>query len=231
MSIPSKPARDALQRRLGYQFSDPSLLERALTHRSAHQQHNERLEFLGDALIGMAVAASFYHRFPDADEGVLSRLRASVVSGPALAGLARDFDISGCLILGESERKSGGRNRDSILADVLEALAGAVMLDSNLQEATRVVSDWFASAVESASPDNLVDAKTRLQEWCQARGEALPHYRVLEVTGSDHAQIFRVSCQLSGSRGVTEAAGSSRRRAEQSAAAAMLVKLLGDRHE
>ena len=127
MSIPSKPALDALQRKLGYQFSNPGLLERALTHRSAHQAHNERLEFLGDALVGMVVAAAFYDRFPDVDEGVLSRLRASVVSGRALADLARDFDLSSCLILGESERKSGGRNRDSILADTLEALAGAVM--------------------------------------------------------------------------------------------------------
>lgn len=228
MSIPSKPALDALQRKLGYQFSNPGLLERALTHRSAHPQHNERLEFLGDALVGMVVAAAFYNRFPGADEGVLSRLRASVVSGHALAGLARDFDLSSCLILGESERKSGGRNRDSILADTLEALAGAVMLDASLHEATRVVNAWFAAAVERASPDNLVDAKTRLQEWCQARGEALPHYKVLEVTGSDHAQNFHVSCQLSGSRAVTEAAGSSRRRAEQSAATAMLIKLLGD---
>ena len=228
MSTPSKPALEALQKRLGYQFSDPALLERALTHRSAHQQHNERLEFLGDALIGVAVAAAFYDRFPDADEGVLSRLRASVVSGQALASLARGFDLSACLILGESERKSGGRNRDSILADTLEALAGAVMLDATLHEASRVVGTWFAPAVESASPDNLIDAKTRLQEWCQARGKVLPQYNVLEVTGSDHAQHFRVSCQLSGSQVVTEAAGSSRRRAEQLAAAAMLTELLGD---
>ena len=228
MSIPSKPALDALQRKLGYQFSDPGLLERALTHRSAHPRHNERLEFLGDALVGMVVAAAFYNRFPGADEGVLSRLRASVVSGHALAGLARDFDLSSCLILGESERKIGGRNRDSILADTLEALAGAVMLDATLPVASRVVGAWFAPAIECASPDNLVDAKTRLQEWCQARGKALPQYTVLEVTGSDHAQHFRVSCQLSGPRAVTEAAGSSRRRAEQLAAAAMLTELLGD---
>ena len=228
MSIPSKPALEALQKRLGYQFSDPALLQRALTHRSAHQQHNERLEFLGDALIGVAVAAAFYDRFPDADEGVLSRLRASVVSGQALASLARAFDLSACLILGESERKSGGRNRDSILADTLEALAGAVMLDATLPEASRVVGVWFAPAVEYACPDNLIDAKTRLQEWCQARGKALPQYSILEVTGSDHAQHFRVSCQLSGSEAVTEAAGSSRRRAEQLAAAAMLTELLGD---
>ena len=136
--------------------------------------------------------------------------------------------MSACLILGESERKSGGRNRDPILADTLEALAGAVMLDATLPEASRVVGVWFAPAVESACPDNLIDAKTRLQEWCQARGKALPQYSVLEVTGSDHAQHFRVSCQLSGSQAVTEAAGSSRRRAEQLAAAAMLAELLGD---
>ena len=130
MSEPGKPQLDALQSRLCYQFSDLTLLKRALTHRSAGKHHNERLEFLGDAVIGLAAATAFYDLFPDADEGVLSRLRALVVSGQSLAAIAKDMDLSSCLILGESERKSGGRHRDSILADTLEALVGAVALDA-----------------------------------------------------------------------------------------------------
>ena len=138
MSEPSKAQLESLQGRLCYQFSDLALLKRALTHRSAGKHHNERLEFLGDAVIGLAAAAAFYDLFPDADEGVLSRLRALVVSGHSLAVIAKDMDLSSCLILGESERKSGGRHRDSILADTLEALVGAVALDANPEKALEV---------------------------------------------------------------------------------------------
>ena len=219
MSEPGKPQLDALQGRLCYQFSDLALLKRALTHRSAGKHHNERLEFLGDAVIGLAAAAAFYDLFPDADEGVLSRLRALVVSGHSLAAIAKELDLSSCLILGESERKSGGRHRDSILADTLEALVGAVALDSSPEKALQVASGWLRSAVESASPTDTIDAKTQLQEWCQARGEALPKYTVVEVSGSDHQQSFRVSCRLPSRQCETEASGTSRRRAEKSAAA------------
>ena len=227
MSIPNPVRLAALQQRLGHQFSDLSLLHRALTHRSAQKDHNERLEFLGDALIGMIAAATFYERYPDASEGVLSRLRASVVSGKSLAALARHLDLSDCLILGDSERKSGGRHRDSILADVLEALAGAVMLDTSLDVAQRVVSGWLAEAMENASPDDMVDAKTRLQEWLQARGEKLPEYKVEEIMGGDHQQSFRVSCFLRGRNTRTEATGSTRKGAEKRAAELMLEALLG----
>ena len=144
----------------------------------------------------MAAASAFYDRFPEADEGVLSRLRALVVSGHSLAAIAKAFDLSPCLILGESERKSGGRHRDSILADTLEALLGAVALDSSPETALQVAGEWLRSAVESASPSDTIDAKTQLQEWCQARGEALPEYAVVEVSGSDHQQSFQVRCRL-----------------------------------
>ena len=231
MSEPGKPQLDALQGRLCYQFSDLALLKRALTHRSAGKHHNERLEFLGDAVIGLAAAAAFYDLFPDADEGVLSRLRALVVSGHSLAAIAKELDLSSCLILGESERKSGGRHRDSILADTLEALVGAVALDSSHEKALQVASGWLRSAVESASPTDTIDAKTQLQEWCQARGEALPKYTVVEVSGSDHQQSFRVSCRLPSRQCETEASGTSRRRAEKSAAADMLNQVSGQTHD
>ena len=227
MSEPGDPQLDALQGRLCYQFSDLTLLKRALTHRSAGRDHNERLEFLGDAVIGLAAAAAFYERFPEVDEGVLSRLRSLVVSGQSLAAIAKHLDLSSCLILGESERKSGGRHRDSILADTLEALLGAVALDAGPEAALQVAGEWLRSAIESASPSDTIDAKTQLQEWCQARGEALPEYTVVEVLGSDHLQSFRVCCRLPSRQRETEANGTSRRRAEKSAAAEMLSQVSG----
>ena len=227
MKAPSQQALDALQKRLGYRFVDVSLLTRALTHRSAARDHNERLEFLGDAVIGVVVASDFFDRFPQANEGELSRLRAGVVSGVSLAGIARSLKLSECLILGESERKSGGRNRDSILTDTLEALAGAIMMDSSLSGARTVVSGWLQSMIEGSTLDIVIDAKTRLQEWLQARGEPLPEYVVTSVSGEDHAQCFQVQCKL-GERGLTtEASGSARRRAEQTAAELMLDALAG----
>ena len=227
MKAPSQQALDALQKRLGYRFVDGSLLTRALTHRSAARDHNERLEFLGDAVIGVVVASAFFDRFPQANEGELSRLRAGVVSGVSLAGIARSLKLSECLILGESERKSGGRNRDSILTDTLEALAGAIMMDSSLSGARTVVSGWLQSMIEGSTLDIVIDAKTRLQEWLQARGEPLPEYVVTSVSGEDHAQCFQVQCKL-GERGLTtEASGSARRRAEQTAAELMLDALGG----
>jgi ribonuclease-3 len=227
VKAPSQQALDALQKRLGYRFVDVSLLTRALTHRSAARDHNERLEFLGDAVIGVVVASAFFDRFPQANEGELSRLRAGVVSGVSLAGIARSLKLSECLILGESERKSGGRNRDSILTDTLEALAGAIMVDSSLSGARTVVSGWLQSMIEGSTLDIVIDAKTRLQEWLQARGEPLPEYVVTSVSGEDHAQCFQVQCKL-GERGLTtEASGSARRRAEQTAAELMLDALAG----
>ena len=227
MKAPSQRALDALQHRLGYQFSDLTLLTKALTHRSAARDHNERLEFLGDAVIGLAIASAFFDRFPEADEGELSRLRASVVSGVSLAGIARSLNLSECLILGESERKSGGRNRDSILADTLEALAGAIMMDASLVEARAAAAGWLQPLIEASTLDIVVDAKTRLQEWLQARGEPLPEYVVTSISGEDHDQCFQVQCKLGARAITTEASGSARRRAEQAAAELMLEALAG----
>jgi ribonuclease-3 len=231
LKLPSKSSLEALQRRLRYQFNDMTLLTRALTHRSAARDHNERLEFLGDAVIGLVVAGAFFDRFSDADEGVLSRLRASIVSGVSLAKIARALQLSECLILGESERKSGGRHRDSILADTLEALAGAIMLDSSLDEARAAVTAWLLPEIEGATLDVVVDAKTRLQEWLQARGEPLPEYAVISVSGEDHDQCFHVQCRLAGRSMTTEASGPARRRAEQLAAELMLDALAENSHD
>lgn len=227
MKAPSQAALAALQRRLGYRFSDLALLTRALTHRSAGPEHNERLEFLGDAVIGLEVASAFFERFPEANEGALSRLRASVVSGVSLAEIARSLSLSECLILGESERKSGGRNRDSILADTLEALAGAIMIDASLDEARTAVAGWLTPVIAESTLDIVVDAKTRLQEWLQARGESLPEYVVKSISGEDHDQCFQVQCTLMERGMATQASGSARRRAEQLAAEQMLDQLSG----
>ena len=215
-----------MQAKLGYEFSNADLMVRALTHRSAGKTHNERLEFLGDAIIGFAVAEAFFHRFPEVDEGALSRMRASVVSGEALSRVARELGLAEHLVLGESERKSGGRHRESILADTLEALAGAVLLDDCAERARTVVGRWLLSSIEAVSPHDVVDAKTQLQEWLQARKEALPEYTITAVSGSDHAQSFQVQCRLSSRNLSTEAEGSSRRRAEQGAASLMVAKLV-----
>ncbi len=216
----------SLQAKLGYEFANADLLVRALTHRSAGKIHNERLEFLGDAIIGFAVAEAFFHRFPDVDEGTLSRMRASIVSGEALSRVARELGLAEHIILGESERKSGGRHRESILADTLEALAGAVVLDDCTERACNIVGNWLVSSIEAVSPHDVVDAKTQLQEWPQARKEVLPEYTITDVSGSDHAQSFQVQCRLPSRKLSTEAVGSSRRRAEQSAASLMVAKLV-----
>lgn len=216
----------SLQEKLGYEFANADLLVRALTHRSAGKAHNERLEFLGDAIIGFAVAEAFFHRFPEVDEGTLSRMRASVVSGEALSRVARELGLAEHIILGESERKSGGRHRQSILAGTLEALAGAVVLDDGTERAGTIVGSWLLSSIDAVSPNDVVDAKTQLQEWLQAKKEALPEYTITAVSGSDHAQSFQVECRLPSRKMSTEAVGSSRRRAEQSAASLMLAKLV-----
>jgi len=212
---------------LNYRFRNEQLMTLALTHRSASQNHNERLEFLGDAVIGLIVASAFFDRFPEANEGALSRLRASVVSGVSLAEIARSLALSECLILGESERKSGGRNRDSILADTLEALAGAIVIDASVNEASDVVAGWLMVVIEASTLDVAVDAKTRLQEWLQARGEPLPEYTVVSISGQDHDQCFQVRCKLTERGMSTEGSGSARRKAEQLAAELMLDELSG----
>ena len=213
--------------RISHAFVRPELLAQALTHRSAGAPHNERLEFLGDALVNLFVAEALYVRWPKADEGALTRARAELVRESALAPIARELELGGRLTLGPGEMKSGGHRRDSILADALEALVAAIYLDSGFEACRAAVMPWFDPAMEALPPPHKVgkDAKTRLQEWLQGRQKALPVYQLVEETGEDHAKTFRVSCTLAQPELVTEGEGSSRRSAEQAAAEAALAVL------
>ena len=208
----------------GHLFSEPTLLEQALTHRSAGSPHNERLEFLGDALVSQFVAEALYLRWPRADEGALTRARAELVRESALASIARALELGPSLVLGPGEMKTGGHRRDSILADAVEALVAAIYLDAGFEACRAAVLPWFAPLMEALPPPNKVgkDAKTRLQEWLQARQRALPRYALVQESGDDHARIFRVSCSLVEPAITTEGEGSSRRAAEQQAADAAL---------
>jgi ribonuclease-3 len=206
-------------RGLDYQFKEESLLWKALTHSSAGKNNNERLEFLGDALLGFIIAEELYRRFPLADEGQLTRLRASLVKKETLAELARQLELGKYLILGEGERKSGGWHRDSILANTFEALVGAIYLDGGLDACYSQVLQVFASLLEATFPETVEkDPKTQLQEWLQARKHVLPHYEIIAVEGEPHKQIFTVKCECPGIEEPVVAQGNSRRRAEQLAA-------------
>lgn len=208
----------------GHAFADPALLAQALTHRSAGSPHNERLEFLGDALVNQFIAEALYLQWPRADEGALTRARAELVRESALAGIARTLDLGAALVLGPGEMKTGGHRRDSILADAMEALVAAIYLDAGFEACRAVVLPWFAPLIEALPPPNKVgkDAKTRLQEWLQGRQRALPVYALVAESGDDHARIFTVSCSLADPPVTTEGEGSSRRAAEQQAAEAAL---------
>lgn len=217
---------EQLSRGLGHPFSDPLLLKRALTHRSAASENNERLEFLGDALLDFVIAEALCKRFPDASEGELSRLRASLVKKETLARLARGVALGQHLILGEGELRSGGDARDSILADALEAIFAAAYLDAGFEAARSLILSLFADHLAGVPSKGVSkDPKTRLQEYLQSRRRGLPEYRVVEVAGSPHEQSFRVLCLLADTGGATEGSGTSRRRAEQDAATKMLVSL------
>ena len=211
--------------KLDYAFRDEALLQLALTHRSAGRPNNERLEFLGDALLGALVAELLFEVHPQASEGELSRLRAQLVNGPALAVIAREMGLGEALRLGPGELKSGGFRRDSILADAFEAVLAAVYLDGGFGACRTLVQQWFAPRV-AALPKAAKDAKTRLQEWLQARALPLPSYELLDSRGEEHARIFEVRCAVSEPRPLSaQASGSSRRQAEQEAAQAVLDQL------
>ncbi len=215
-----------LERALGYRFSDAALLDRALTHRSAGGRHNERLEYLGDAALGFIVAEALYRSVPDADEGDLSRLRASLVNRPTLAAMARELGLPERLRLGSGELKSGGYRRDSILADALEAVFGAVYLDGGFEAARRSIHAAYGTRLERLpGPESLKDAKTRLQEALQAAGRPLPSYEVQAVEGEAHRRRFTVACHVEGEEGTVTGSGRSRRAAEQAAASGMLEHL------
>lgn len=213
-------------RELGYRFRDPDRLQRALTHRSAGSRHNERLEFLGDAVLGFVIAEALHRSLPDADEGHLSRLRAALVRRETLAELARTVGLGERLRLGGGELKSGGFRRASILADTLEALIGAAYLDGGLPAARTVLERLYAERLRDLpSADALKDAKTRLQELLQGRGLSLPVYRVESVTGEEHRRRFTVVCEIADADRASVGSGTSRRRAEQAAAEHMLATL------
>jgi ribonuclease-3 len=216
---------DRLEQHLGYTFKDAALLQQALTHRSAGSSNNERLEFLGDAVLGSVIAGELYHRFPRASEGRLSRLRASLVRRESLAEIARTLDIGDYLQLGPGERKSGGHRRDSIMSDAVEAILGAVYLDSDFTTCRRCILALFGARLQDLSETAVLkDPKTRLQEYLQARHRPLPEYAVIRISGEAHAQQFRVQCRVDGSE-PSLGVGSSRRQAEQDAAAQILQRL------
>ncbi|MDA8364903.1 MAG: ribonuclease III [Gammaproteobacteria bacterium] len=209
-----------LSARLGYVFSDSGLLGRALTHRSKGGRNYERLEFLGDSVLGLVIADALYRRFPGLSEGELTRVRAGLVRRETLARLARDVDIGDLLQLGEGELKSGGYDRDSILADALEAVFGAVFVDAGFEKARDVIERLYRALLAAVDPAAILkDAKTRLQEYLQKQSLGIPTYTMLEITGEPHQQHFVVECAATGLPQPVRGEGASRRAAEQEAAA------------
>ncbi|WP_407331348.1 ribonuclease III [Enterovibrio sp. 27052020O] len=215
-----------LQRRISYEFNDAAFLSLALTHRSANGKHNERLEFLGDSILSFVIADDLYHRFPNVDEGDMSRMRATLVRGNTLAELGREFELGDVLQLGPGELKSGGFRRDSILADAVEAIIGAIYLDSDLETVRGIILGWYKQRLDTIMPGvNQKDPKTRLQECLQGRRKPLPAYNVTKVHGEAHNQQFTVECEVAGLDRPVVGKGSSRRKAEQAAAELALQKL------
>lgn len=227
-----KPDYLSLYQDLGYSFKREELLTIALTHRSAGSPNNERMEFLGDALLNYVVAEALFERFPIASEGELTRSRATLVKGETLAEIAQRLNLGQYLFLGGGELKSGGWRRASILADALEAIVGAIYLDADMPSCKQVVLQLLRERLESMSPQKVVkDPKTQLQEYLQAKQQALPQYRVLAVNGAPHAQHFEVECIISELSMPTHGKGESRRRAEQEAAAQALFLIHANKTE
>jgi ribonuclease III len=216
-----------LPERLGYEFREPGLLREALTHRSFGVPHNERLEFVGDAVLNCVVALALFERFPATQEGDLSRARANLVNRDTLAQLAREMELGTHIRLGEGELKSGGADRSSIIADALEAVLGAVFLDGGFAAARAAIDRIYADLLHAADPTTLgKDPKTRLQEWLQARHYPVPEYAVVATTGEAHAQQFEVACRIPALAVTTHGSGTSRRAAEQNAAAAAFARVV-----
>jgi len=215
-----------LQQLIGYQFQDSNLLVQSLTHRSHGALNNERLEFLGDSILNLAITRFLYDQFPGASEGHMSRLRAKMVRRDTLADIAREFSISDFLIMGRGELKSGSFARDSILSDAIEAIIGAVYLDGSLETAQTMVLVWYQSRLGELSLDESEkDPKSRLQEYLQGIGAPLPHYEVIQTVGMSHKQVFTVECRSEVLEASVIGDGSSRRMAEQAAAQAALIAL------
>ena len=217
---------DKLQKNLSYEFNDIDLLRRALTHRSVSKNNNERLEFLGDSVLGCIISEELYSRHTSIDEGQLSRLRSHLVRGNTLANLAKKLSISENLILGQGELKSGGFRRESILADTFEAILGAIFLDSDYLTVKRVTMLLFSDLLNEANAeDSLKDFKTQLQELLQKKGHSLPLYELLETKGKDHNAIFYVSCHVKELKITVEKNAKSIKRAEQACAQSILEEI------
>lgn len=214
-----------LSKNLSYTFNDISLLKLALSHRSIGKNNNERLEFLGDSVIGYVMAEELYRRFAGEDEGNLSRYRSLLVKGDTLASIARQFEVGQFLNLGGGELKSGGFRRSSILADAMEAIIGAITLDSDIEQARKCILIWYKDKLDNIKTLDLKDPKTRLQEFLQAQKYELPQYKVISINGKEHAQVFQVDCYIKELKKVVTAEGHSRRIAEQKSAELMLEQI------
>jgi ribonuclease-3 len=218
-----------LCKKLGLNFNNPEIFTMALTHRSAGANNNERLEFLGDSILGFVVAQKLYELFPDASEGILSRLRASLVNQSSLAELARHYQLGDYLLLGSGELKSGGFRRDSILSDALEAIMGALFKDQGIKACQAWIEFLFAEKLNSLSLENWQkDPKTQLQELMQSKKQILPEYTLLTMSGLAHEQMFKVKCSIPIITDTCVGTGISRKRAEQAAAELMLELLNKD---
>ena len=216
---------ETVQHKLAYQFKDQNLLKLALTHRSASASNNERLEFLGDALLDLIVGESLFRIHADAKEGDLSRMRSSIVNKQALAAVSRSLEIGDHVQLGSGELKSGGQSRDSILADALEAIVAAIYLDGGMTPCKEFVESWALELVHNPAQQREKDAKTQLQELMQASGQPLPKYRVVHTEGDAHEQTFLVECAVDGLDQPMQGLGRSKRGAEQQAAQKALQRL------
>ncbi|XQW84303.1 ribonuclease III [Thalassotalea piscium] len=230
MKVDEEQALAKLSKKIGYQFSNKALLLQALTHRSAKGNHNERLEFLGDSILGFTIAQKLYEQFPKVNEGDLTRMRSSLVKGVTLAEIARDFGLGDYLILGPGELKSGGHRRESILEDAIEAIIGAVYLDSDIETCRCLILSWFEERLAQIQPGQAQkDPKTRLQEYLQGRKIDLPLYEVIDTSGQSHNQEFTVRCTTDVLNKDVVTKGSSRRKAEQSAAKQVLSLLKAEK--
>lgn len=215
-----------LQRFLGYNFTNTNLLKHALTHRSASTNHNERLEFLGDSILSFIIAKALFNYFPNINEGSMSRMRATLVRGNTLAEIACEFSLGAYLQLGQGEKKSGGFNRESILANTIEAIIASIFLDSNIDIVEKIVLKWYKNRFKKISPyDTQKDPKTKLQEYLQSKHLNLPIYNIERIFGEAHNQIFTILCNIPDLNKSFCGFGSSRRKAEQDAAKNALIQL------
>ena len=224
MAIPGPPRLDKLESILGYAFHDRDLLACALTHKSAGADNNERLEYLGDAVLGYLVASMLYES-ADAAEDTMTLMRASLVKRDTLAAVAQEIGLGDFVVLGQGEKRSGGHQRASILADAFEAVLGAMHQDGGLEPVRKLVGELFSERMDKLDHSSIKDSKTTLQELLQGKGLALPSYEVVDVSGLDHSRTFMVRCSVAAMDLVVDASGSSRRAAEQSAAAGMLQRI------